>query len=320
MEEYAKLPLIMAPLAGITDSVFRCIVKEYGADVTYSEMVSSRGIYYNDAKSKELMMYEVKELPFVIQLFGNDPEIMAYAAKEAALFSPSGIDINMGCPMPKVVNNGDGCALMKDISLAAKVCESVVKAVDIPVSVKFRSGWDENTINAPEFAKAMENSGAKSLTIHGRTRSQHFSGKADLDICRAVKSAVSIPVTVSGDIVDVQSAKRTADYTGCDGLMIGRGALGNPWIFTEIKSAFNGEDFTFPDACDKINMALRHARMLCDYKGETVGIKESRKFSAWYVKGLKGSAKLRNDVTRASSYGELKEIFDRYTETLKDGV
>ena len=320
MEKYAKLPLIMAPLAGITDSVFRRIVKEYGADITYSEMVSSRGIYYNDAKSKELMLYTPEETPFVIQLFGNEPEIMAYAAKEAALFSPSGIDINMGCPMPKVVNNGDGCALMKDICLAAKVCESVAKAVDIPVSVKFRSGWDDEHIIAPEFAKAMENSGAKSLTVHGRTRQQHFSGKADLNVCRAVKDAVKIPVYLSGDITDAKYAKTAADYTLCDGLMIGRGALGNPWIFKEIKASFSGEEFTPPDIFQRIEMALRHAKMLCEYKGETVGIKESRKFSAWYVKGLKGSAKLRNDVTRACTYIELKDIFDRYIESEKGGV
>ena len=309
----------MAPMAGITDSVCRRIVKEYGADITYSEMVSSRGLWYKDKKTKELLHIEKEETPVIIQLFGNEPEIMAYAAKEIMQYNPQGIDINMGCPMPKIVNNGDGCALMKDISLASKVCYAVAKAVDIPVSVKFRSGWDEEHLNAVEFAKAMEQSGAKILAVHGRTRVQQYSGKADLSVTAAVKNAVTIPVYHSGDVVDGPSALRIAKETGCDGLMIGRGALGNPWIFGEIKAAFEGNEYIAPTPEQRIALALKHAKMLCTYKGELAGIRESRKFSAWYVKGLKGSARLRNEVTKAISYAQLEELFNEYTTNSKDG-
>jgi len=320
MLKLSDMPLSMAPLAGITDSVFRRLVKEQGADITYSEMVSSRGLFYKDTKSKELLFHTPEETPFVIQIFGNDPDIMAYAAKTVAEYNPVAIDINMGCPMPKVVNNGDGAALMKDISLAAKVCEATANATNIPVSVKFRSGWDNESINAVEFGKAMEQSGAKFLTVHGRTRNQQFSGKADTSIVRAVKDAVNIPVTVSGDVVDGKSALDIASKTNCDGLMIGRGALGNPWIFAQIKAFAMGEDYVMPTPMEKIEMALRHAKMLCEYKGERVGIKESRKFSAWYVKGLHGSAKLRNDATKANSLSELEELFNQYIISEKDGA
>lgn len=319
MENKMSLPLIMAPLAGITDSVCRRIVKSFGADITYSEMISSRGLWYKDKKTKELLYFEKEETPIVIQLFGNEPDIMAYAAKEIEQYNPQGIDINMGCPMPKIVNNGDGCALMKDISLAAKVCEAVAKATKLPVSVKFRSGWDEETLNAVEFAKAMEQSGASLLTVHGRTRVQQYSGKADLSVTSSVKNAVSIPVYHSGDVVDGASALSIAKETGCDGLMIGRGALGSPWIFKEIKAAFEGKEYISPNWKERIDMALKHAKMLCEYKGDLGGIRESRKFSAWYVKGLKGSARLRNDVTKATSYAQLEELFNEYILSLKDG-
>ena len=319
MENKSSPPLIMAPLAGITDSVCRRIVKEFGADITFSEMISSRGLWYKDKKTKELLYFEKEETPIVIQLFGNEPEIMAYAAKEVLQYNPQGIDINMGCPMPKIVNNGDGCALMKNIDLASRVCEAVAKAVDIPVSVKFRSGWDEENINAVEFARAMEQSGAASLTVHGRTRVQQYSGKADISVTAAVKNAVNIPVYHSGDITDGESALKVVNSTGCDGLMIGRGALGNPWIFREIKAAFSGEEYIAPDLYERIEMAKRHAKILCEYKGDFGGIRESRKFSAWYVKGLKGSARLRNDVTKATSYMQLEELFNEYITGLKDG-
>lgn len=320
MLKLSDLPLSMAPLAGITDSVFRRLVKEQGADITYSEMVSSRGLFYKDKKSKELLSHTPEEDPFVIQIFGNQPDIMAYAAKTVAEYNPIAIDINMGCPMPKVVNNGDGAALMKDITLAAKVCEAVAKATDIPVSVKFRSGWDDESMNAVEFGKAMEQSGAKYLTVHGRTRNQQFSGKANPDIVRAVKDAVNIPVTLSGDVADGKSAYELASKTNCDGIMIGRGALGNPWVFAQIKAFARGEEFVMPSPEEKIKMALRHAKMLCEYKGEYVGIKESRKFSAWYVKGLHDSARLRNEVTNANTYNELEKLFKQYIISEKDGA
>ncbi len=314
-----SLPLIMAPLAGITDSVFRRIVKSYGADITFSEMISSRGLWYKDKKTKELLYFQNDETPLVVQIFGNEPDIMAYAAKEVLQYGPQGIDINMGCPMPKIVNNGDGCALMKNVSLAAKVCYAVAKASDVPVSVKFRSGWDEDSKNYIEFAKAMEQSGASALTVHGRTRAQQYSGKADISVTAAVKNAVSIPVYHSGDIINSASAFDIAEKTGCDGLMIGRGALGNPWIFSEIKSAFEGKSFNPPGWRERIDTALYHARLICEYKGEAAGIRESRKFSAWYVKGLKGSARLRNDVTKATSYNQLEELFSEYINNVKDG-
>jgi len=230
-----NIKLYLAPLAGISDSPFRRICRRYGADIVCTEMISSRGIYYKDKKTAELLSFSDEEQPIGIQLFGNEPEIMAYAASVICERKPSFIDINMGCPMPKIVNNGDGCALMKNPVLAGKIIEAVVKAANVPVTVKFRSGYTAETVNAVEFAKIAEQSGASQITVHPRTHDMLYSGTADREIIKAVKESVKIPVVGNGDIFSPESAKEMLERTGCDGLMIARGAFGNPFIFGYIK-------------------------------------------------------------------------------------
>ncbi len=309
--EFMLPPLHMAPMAGITDSVTRAIVRSCGADVVYSEMVSSRGIFYKDKKTHTLMQFDDTQRPIHIQIFGNDPDTMAYAAKECAEYQPDWININMGCPMAKIAGNGDGGALMKDPNLAARVCEAVAKATDIPVSVKFRSGWDNEHINAPAFARMMEQSGAQELTIHARTVKQQYSGKADLAIAKAVVDAVNIPVIISGDIRDFESAK-TAAQTGAAGLMIGRATLGDPWIFRRIKDQAAGCAPEVIDTDRRLTAALLHAKWLCQLKGERTGMCESRKFSAWYIKGFSEAALLRDAVCRVTTYRQLEELLHKH--------
>ncbi len=305
--EFTLPPLHMAPMAGITDSVTRNIVRACGADVVYSEMVSSRGIFYKDKKTHTLMQFDDRERPIHIQIFGNDPDTMAYAAKVCAEYQPDWININMGCPMTKIAGNGDGGALMKDPMLAARICQAVARATDIPVSVKFRSGWDHEHINAPAFARMMEESGAQELTIHARTVKQQYSGKADLTIAKAVVDAVKIPVIISGDIRDYESAL-TAAQTGASGLMIGRATLGDPWIFRRIKDQAAGREPENIDTDRRLTAALLHANRLCLLKGERTGMCESRKFSAWYIKGFSAAAILRDAVCRVTTYQQLEEL------------
>lgn len=318
MKKFQLPPLHMAPMAGITDSVTRQIVRSCGADIVYSEMVSSRGIFYKDKKTHTLMAFDSCERPIHIQIFGNDPDVMAYAAKVCAEYEPDWININMGCPMTKIAGNGDGGALMKDPLLASRICEAVVRATDIPVSVKFRSGWDHEHINAPEFAKIMEHSGAKELTVHARTVKQQYSGTADIEVVRAVVDAVDVPVIVSGDIRDYASAKIAAQ-TGAAGLMIGRASLGDPWIFARIKDAASGRVPQVIDADLRLAAALLHAKRLCQLKGERTGMCESRKFSAWYIKGFAEAAVLRDAVCRVTTYEQLKDLLGRYlTRTVNE--
>ena len=318
MKKIQLPPLHMAPMAGITDSVTRQIVRSCGADIVYSEMVSSRGIFYKDKKTHTLMAFDACERPIHIQIFGNDPDVMAYAAKVCAEYEPDWININMGCPMTKIAGNGDGGALMKDPLLASRICEAVVRATDIPVSVKFRSGWDHEHINAPEFAKIMERSGAKELTVHARTVKQQYSGAADIEVVRAVVDAVDVPVIVSGDIRDYASAKIAAQ-TGAAGLMIGRASLGDPWIFARIKDAASGRVPQVIDADRRLAAALLHAKRLCQLKGERTGMCESRKFSAWYIKGFAEAAVLRDAVCRVTTYEQLKDLLGRYlTRTVNE--
>lgn len=311
------IPLIMAPLAGITDSVFRRIVRHFGADIVYSEMVSAKGLHYEDRNTNRLLRMTAQERPVIIQLFGSDPQIMAEAARRVCALSPDGIDINMGCPMPKVVKNGDGCALMRDLPRAAKVCRAVVDAATVPVSVKFRKGWDDEHVNAVEFARAMQDSGAAAVAVHGRTYRQLFTGRADLQIVAAVKAAVDIPVYASGDIDSPQAARRAEEQTGCDGLMIGRAALGDPWLFSRIRADRAGREQGAPDAEARIRMALTHAKMLCEDKGERLGIRESRKHTGWYLKGLKGAARIRNEANHAESFEQLDGLLISYLNTLQ---
>ncbi len=311
-----SIPLIMAPLAGITDSVFRRIVKRFGADIVYTEMVSAKGLYYGDKKTRLLLRSTEQERPVTAQLFGSDPAVMAEAARQVCAYAPDGIDINMGCPMPKIVRGGDGCALMRDLPLAARVCAAVVAASSVPVSVKFRKGWDEDHVNAVEFARAMQDSGAASLAVHGRTYKQLFSGSSDPRIIAAVKAAVRIPVYASGDINSPAAARRIAAETGCDGLMIGRGALGDPWLFSRIRAGFEGLPEENPTVQMRIHMALEHAKLLCEDKGERPGMRESRKHTGWYLKGLKGAARIRNAANHVETYAELDALLRAYLDTL----
>ena len=285
------------------------ICKSFGADFVTTEMVSAKGLYYKSKKTASLMTISNEEKPCAIQFFGSDPEIMAEVApqlEEAGAFS---IDINMGCPMPKIAGNGDGAALMKNPRLAGKIVRAVKDAVNIPVTVKFRKGWDSNTCS--EFAKVLEANGADSLTLHARTKEQLYSGKADLGAIKEVKNAVKIPVIGNGDIFTPQDARNMLDITGCDGVMVGRGALGNPFIFREIKELFkNGTVSNYPAETERLKTALIHANMLCIDKGEHIGVLEARKHIAWYVKGLKNANNLKNRVFSATSLAEITEILE----------
>lgn len=316
--DFVLPPLHMAPMAGITDRVTRDIVRSCGADVVYTEMVSSRGIFYKDKKTHTLMEFDDAERPIHIQIFGNDPDTMAYAAEKCAEYQPDWININMGCPMTKIAGNGDGGALMKDPDLAARVCQAVVKATPIPVSVKFRAGWDQDHINAPEFARRMEQSGARELTIHARTVKQQYAGTANLEIAKRVVDAVHTPVIISGDIRDWGSA-RNAAQTGAAGLMLGRATLGDPWIFRRIKDQAAGREPETIDTDRRLMAALLHAKRLCQLKGEHTGMCESRKFSAWYIKGFSAAAMLRDAVCRVTSYQQLEDLLMQYiTHTVEE--
>lgn len=299
----------LAPMAGVTDSSFRKICKSFGADFVTTEMVSAKGLYYKSKKTASLMTISEEEQPCAIQLFGSDPDIMAEVAPQLEKANACAIDINMGCPMPKIAGNGDGAALMKNPQLAGKIVKAVKNAVNIPVTVKFRKGWNTNT--ASEFAKILEANGADILTVHARTKEQLYSGKADLDVIKDVKSAVSIPVIGNGDIFSADDAAEMLDITGCDGVMIGRGALGNPFIFRQIKELLkNGSVTYFPTEKDKLKTAILHARLLCDSKGEHIGVLEARKHIAWYVKGIKNANNLKNRVFAATTLAELIEILE----------
>ncbi len=308
MNQFYQNKLILAPMAGITDLAFRTLCKECGADLVVSEMISSRGLHYNDKKTAELLKTNEAEFPCIVQLFGNEPEIMAESAKKLQDRGVLYLDINMGCPAPKIVKNGDGSALMKDEMLAGHVAEEVVKAVSIPVSVKFRAGWDDGTINAVSFAKTMENAGVSAVCVHGRTREQFYSGTANRSIIKAVKDAVSIPVIGNGDITDGRSALDMYNSTGCDSIMIGRGAQGNPFIFQEVRNALSGKEAYPPTLSDKKKIMIRHIELMEEYKPEHVGVAEMRKHFAWYFKGLHGAAKLKVRAFSAKTYEELRQM------------
>ncbi|WP_337398910.1 tRNA dihydrouridine synthase DusB [Congzhengia sp.] len=308
MNEFYKNKVMLAPMAGVTDLAFRTICKEYGADLVVSEMISSRGLHYKDKKTAALLKTNQTEAPLIVQLFGNDPEIMAESAKTLEGMGVSYLDINMGCPAPKIVKNGDGCALMKNEILAGKIAETVVQAVSVPVSVKFRAGWDTDSRNAVSFAKVMECTGISAIAIHGRTKEQFYSGTADLEIIKRVKEAVSIPVIGNGDIIDGASAKNMLDKTGCDSIMVGRGALGNPFIFQCIKKTLAGETYSEPTLFERQRAMQRHIELMRETKPERIGVPEMRKHFAWYVKGLPHSAKLKVQAFSAKTYEELFDL------------
>lgn len=299
----------LAPMAGVADRAFRELCAEFGADYCVSEMVSSKGIAYNSQKSAELMEISDAERPCAVQIFGTEPDTMADAARFAMRYEPEVIDINMGCPAPKISGGGSGAALMRDPELCGRIVNAVSKAVDIPVTVKMRSGFDEEHINAVEVAKIVEKNGAQAVTVHGRTKKQFYAPPVDLDIIRDVKRAMSIPVIGNGDVCDIKSAAYMLEYTGCDHLMIGRGALGNPWVFREINEYFlNGKIIPPPTIEEKCEVLLRHIRKLVEYKGEYVGMREARKHTAYYLKGFKNAAKLRNMAFSMETLDDLEEL------------
>ena len=307
--------ILLAPMAGVTDKAFRMIVKPFGPALMYTEMVSGKGLFYKSKKTADLLTADESEKPVAVQIFGHDADIMAEIANSALEYGAAVIDINMGCPAPKIVNNGDGCALMKSPETAAKVISAVCRAIDVPVTVKFRAGWDDKSINAVEFAKIAEQSGASAVTVHGRTREQFYSGTADLDIIKAVKAAVKIPVIGNGDIIDGGSAAHMLEYTGCDGIMVGRAAEGNPWIFKEISAYLkDGTVLPPPDLDERREVALKHLGLLVEFKGEHRGVLEGRKHMAWYFKGVSGGAVLRTALNKAQKYDEMCGLINEFCD------
>lgn len=299
----------LAPMAGMADMAFRELCADYGAGYTVTEMVSSKGLTMGDKKSAMLLTLGERERKAGAQIFGDNPEIMAVAAVKCLEFKPDIIDINMGCPAPKVAMNGGGASLMKNPRLAGEIVKAVSQAVDIPVTVKIRKGWDDNSVNAVELAEILEKNGAAAIAVHGRTRMQMYSGEVDYDIIRRVKEAVDIPVIGNGDITDVQSAAIMLEKTGCDAIMIGRGALGNPWIFQQINAYLNEcRVIPEPSLTEKMTVMLAHIKKIIEYKGEYTGIREARHHAGYYTKGLRGGAKFRAEMGSLESLEQLEEI------------
>lgn len=304
-----KNNLILAPMAGVTDLPFRLLCKEQGAGLLCMEMVSAKAIYFNNRNTEELLTIDDREPPVSLQLFGSDPDIISEMAKKIENRPFSILDINMGCPVPKVAGNGEGSALMKNPKLVEEIVSKTAKAIKKPVTVKIRKGFDDEHINAVEIARIAESAGAAAVAVHGRTREQYYSGKADWDIIRQVKEAVKIPVIGNGDVTSPEAARQLMETTGCDGIMIGRGAQGNPWIFRQILHWMEtGEEEPKPDLEEVKSMILRHARMLVEYKGAYTGIREMRKHVAWYTAGYPNSAKLRARVNEIESLEALEHL------------
>ena len=307
--------LCLAPLAGVSDRAFREICKSHGAEYLTSEMVSAAAICYGDKKTPKLCAFGEAEMPIALQLFGSRPDFMAEAAKRIAegtlaegVGIPAAIDINMGCPVRKIVSNGEGSALMRDVPLAAKIVRAVVDAVSLPVTVKIRAGFDDTNKNAPEMAKALEDAGAAMLCVHGRTRTQMYSGKADLSVIRAVKEAVSIPVVGNGDVFSAEAAKTMLKETGCDGIMIARGAMGNPWIFDELLAFFENREYLPPSTEEIVREAARHLDLVCRYKVEQFAIPEARKIMGHYIRDVRGASAARGKLNYAETAEQMKVI------------
>lgn len=308
-----SLPVALGPMAGVTDLPFRRLCREMGCGLLYTEMVSAKALSYHNKNTEPILATEPGEHPLSVQLFGSEPQLLADMAKRLEEGPYDIIDFNMGCPVPKVVNNQEGSALMKDPVLAGRIISAMAGAVKKPVTVKIRRGWDDSSVNAVEIARIAQESGAAAVAVHGRTRQQYYAGKADWRIIRQVKEAVHIPVIGNGDITDAASARRMLEETGCDGIMVARAAKGNPWIFRELKAALSGEEIpSRPSFMEVCRMILRHARMQIDYSGEHMGMLQMRKQVAWYTAGYPGSSKLRQEVNQITTFEELKSLLTRY--------
>lgn len=304
-------PYILAPMAGVTDLPFRLLCKEQGAGLLCMEMISAKALQYKNKNTKALLAIHPKEYPVSLQLFGSDPKIISEQAKRIEELPFQILDINMGCPVPKVVKNGEGSALMKNPKLVYEIVYQTARAIQKPVTVKIRKGFDDACINAVEIAKIIEEAGGAAVAVHGRTREQYYSGKADWEIIRQVKEAVSIPVIGNGDVTSGEKALEMRERTGCDGVMIGRGAQGNPWIFHELLEYDRTGKLPPRPSKEQIkDTMLRHARLQLEFKGEYLGIREMRKHVAWYTKGMEGSAKLRDDINKVESYAELESLLN----------
>lgn len=308
----SHFPVILAPMAGITDLAFRLLCKEQGCDVVVTEMISAKALYYGNKNTIPLLQIEEEEKPVGVQIFGSEPELMGQMAHKIEDRGFAYIDINMGCPVPKIVNNKEGSALMLQPELAGKIVKEVKAAVSLPVTVKIRLGFDEDHKNAVEFARILEENGVDALAVHGRTREQFYSGKADWETIRQVKEAVSVPVIANGDIFSGEDALAIRAATGCDGIMVGRGCKGNPWLFREIKAALAGQPIPKRPGVDEVaSMLLRHAALCVKYKEEYTGIREMRKHAGWYTAGMRGATKLRDAVNHVTTLSQLETLVDK---------
>lgn len=311
-----KKTAALAPMASVADRAYRLICKEYGAAYLVSEMISSKGICYNDNKTEELCTVTDKERPYALQLFGENPVFMGKAASILMKYRPDIIDINMGCPVPKIVKSGSGSALMKDPDTAYKIVREVIRSSDVPVTVKIRSGWDEEHINAPEFAALLESAGASAVTVHARTKKQMYSGTTDLEIIRKVKSAVNIPVIGNGDVVSGKTAENMYEFTGCDLVMVGRGSYGKPFVFEEIDKYLNNLPFSPPSVFEKLEIMRKHARLAASFKGEYKAVAECRRICGFYLHSLPNAAKFRGLCSELKTLDDLDRLIDEIKRTV----